>query len=307
MSGCKCGCACKCVDGKPFYDQDWTTYDRIFIDLTVQYTQLQMGYFIKKGIFSHFPYNLPPYHLYPTLGIKIKALRDEMITRGIDTSESDAYLSEDDMKEMDELELKDLTPEQQQVRALFDSFHALSRYGIKMKEHTFPEFDNIHIAQNVISICSLVEGYIVSSLKYILENCASERFGKIKPSQLDDKVFQLTSKSFVLNLGNIEKFLSVNFKISKRQKHQLSDLFLIRNLYVHNDGIVNKYFLRRTSQFKKAIVNEKLILQEEVIDALLDNLTDVSHMIYETTSMSLLGKRQEQLVRAPQPLEIISS
>ncbi|EGR0637452.1 hypothetical protein E5T98_21550 [Vibrio vulnificus] len=298
---------CEYVDGNPFYDQNWTTYDRIFIDFTVQYTQLQMGYFIKKGIFSHFPYNLPPYHLYPTLGIKIKTLRDEMIKRGLDTSESDAYLSEEDMKAMEEFELKDLTPDQQQIRALFDSFHALSRYGIKMKEHTFPEFDDIHISQNVISICSLVEGYIVSSLKYILENCTNGKFDRMKQSQLDDKVFQLTSKSFLLNLGSIEKFFSVNFKISKKQKNQLSDLFLVRNLYVHNNGIVTNHFLRKTSQFKKAIVNEKLILQEEVVDALLDNLTDVSHMIYESTSIAFLGKRNEQLLRAPQPLEIIRS
>lgn len=82
---------------------------------------------------------------------------------------------------------------------------------------------------------------------------------------------------------------------------------MVRNLYVHNNGIVTNHFLRKTSQFKKAIVNEKLILQEEVVDALLDNLTDVSHMIYESTSIAFLGKRNEQLLRAPQPLEIIRS
>jgi hypothetical protein len=300
---------CKYVDGQPFYDQNWSEYDLTFIDFTVQYTQLMMGFFIKKGIFSSFPYNLPPYHLIPTLGMKVKTLRDEINRRGLDTSDFDAQLPEDILNTLDSYTVENLSNEQQHVRALFDSFMNMSRYGLKMREHTFPKFENIHLAQNLISICSLSEGYIVTSLSYLLRKnkslIISKRYSYNINANIDDTVFKLTSKSFVVNLDNIEKHLSLSFNISNKRKSLLKELFLIRNLYVHNNGLVNNHFLKATLNHRKLKNGEKVNLDEQEIEALLDNLTDVLHLFYKATSIKCLNKKKEQLIAAPQKLEVI--
>lgn len=301
---------CEYVDGKPFYDQDWCSYDGIYIDFTIQYTQLMLGYVIKKGIFSSFPYNLPPYHLFPTLGLKTKALRDEMIRRGIDTSEVDSEMPKDILESLSSYTVEDMTEEQQLVSALFNSFMSMSRYGLKMEEHTFPDFENIHIAQNLISICSISEGFIVSSLSYLmfkdvtyLESRYSKKQIEKDISEVIDKaVFSLTKSSFVKNLETIESALNISIGLNGRWKDKLKDLFLIRNLYVHNNGVVNSHFREMSNNYKNAEQGSKLLLNENEVEGMLDTLTDSMYLFYKATSLACLNKKEKQLVKGATPM-----
>lgn len=298
---------CKHVDGKPFYDQDWCAYDRIFIDFTIQYTQLMLGYVIKQGVFSSFPYNLPPYHLFPTLGLQTKVLRDEMIRRGIDTSEVDSEIPEEILESLNDYKVESMTKEQQLVSALFRSFMSMSRYGLKMEEHTFPEFENIHIAQNLISICSIAEGYIVSSLSHLLrEDMAylNSRYPKDQietdiSSVIDKAVFSLTRSSFVKNLESIENSINISIGLDSKCKNKLQDLFLVRNLFVHNNGVINGHFRKMTNSYKEAVHGAKLVLKDREVEEMLDSLTDSMYLFYRSTSLTCLNKQEKHLVMGP--------
>lgn len=301
---------CEYVDGKPFYDQDWCAYDGIYIDFIIQYTQLMMGYVIKKEIFSSFPYNLPPYHLFPMLGLKTKVLRDEMIRRGIDISEVDSEMPNDVFESLNNYRVEDMTKEQQLISALFNSFMSMSRYGLKMGEHTFPDFENIHNAQNLISICSISEGFIVSCLSYlILEDTTyiKSRYPKNQIEKnanevIEKAIFNLTKNSFVKNLEAIENTLNISIGIDKKWKCKLNDLFLIRNLYVHNNGVVNGHFREMTINYKEAVQGSKLLLNESEVEDMLDTLTDAMYLFYKATSLTCLNKQEKQLVRGSTPM-----
>lgn len=301
---------CEYVNGKPFYDQDWCAYDDIYIDFTIQYTQLMLGYVIKKGIFFSFPYNLPPYHLFPTLELKTKALRDEMIRRGIDTSGVDSEIPKDILYSLNSYTVEDMTKEQQLVSALFNSFMSMSRYGLKMEEHTFPDFENIHIAQNLISICSISEGFIVSCLSYLMlkdttyigSRYSNNQMGKDINKAIDKAVFSLTKGSFVKNLEAIENTLNISVGLEKKWKYKLQDLFLIRNLYVHNNGVVNGHFRKMSNNYKNADQDSKLLLNESEVEDMLDILTDTMYLFYKATSLTCLNKQEKELVKGSTPM-----
>ncbi|WP_421323987.1 hypothetical protein [Aeromonas sp. 604176] len=301
---------CDYVDGKPFYDKDWCAYDEIYINFTIQYTQLMLGYVINKGVFSSFPYNLPPYHLFPTLGLKAKVLRDEMIRRGLDTTTIDAEFTNDILESLNNYTIENMTNEQQLVSALFNSFMSMSRYGLKMGEHTFPDFENIHIAQNLISICSISEGFIVSSLSYLMlkskiplnNQHPKEKIKTNDHETIDKMVFNLTKGSFVKNLEAIEHALDIVIGLEQKFKNKLQDLFLIRNLYVHNNGIVNGHFRKMTNNYKEAVQGAKLLLNENEVEDMLDTLTDTVYRFYKITSLTCLNKQEKQLVKGATPM-----
>lgn len=301
---------CEYVDGRPFYDQDWSPFDKIFIDFITQYTQLMMGYVIKKEIFSSFPYNLPPYHLFPTLGLKTKALRDEMIRRGIDTSKIDSEMPEDVLGSLSDYTVENMTKEQQLVSALFNSFMSMSRYGLKLEEHIFPGFENIHAAQNIISICSISEGFIVSSLSYLLykdtkfleSRYPKEQVGNDIDLVVDKAVFGLTKGSFVKNLEAIENALGISIGLDEKWKNKLKDIFLVRNLYVHNNGVVNSHFKTMSNNYKSAVKGGRLVLDESQVEDMLDILTDTMYLFYRAASLVCLNKSEKQLVKGATPM-----
>ncbi|MFM5581933.1 hypothetical protein ACET8Y_04230 [Aeromonas veronii] len=115
-------------------------------------------------------------------------------------------------------------------------------------------------------------------------------------------VFNLTKGSFVKNLEAIEHALYIVIGLEQKFKNKLQDLFLIRNLYVHNNGIVNGHFIKMTNNYKEAVQGAKLLLNENEVEDMLDTLTDTMYRFYKITSLTCLNKQEKQLVKGATPM-----
>jgi len=149
--------------------------------------------------------------------------------------------------------------------------HFVKRYAL---QQLFSELDNY------LNFCF---GYVIRKEPSILDNSLilirdidkNATYDKIIDSAISDKLYS----EFHQNYTSIFKFakkIGIKHKISEKTLNNLSEFKLLRDLYVHSDGVVNKKFLEKTKHNKNLPVGEKIPLETNLIIDLRVIIRDVA-------------------------------
>lgn len=148
--------------------------------------------------------------------------------------------------------------------------HFMQRYAL---QQLFSELDNYLIS------CFR---YIMKKNPSILENTSIQikdvdkdaTFDKIIDSAISDKLHNVFYKNYA-SIFNYAKTLGVKHKISAKDINNLKEFKLLRDLYVHSDGFVNKKFLEKTKLNKHLSIGVKIPLKTNLIIDLRALIRDV--------------------------------
>jgi len=138
--------------------------------------------------------------------------------------------------------------------------HFMQRYAL---QQLFSELDNY------LNLCFR---YVMKKNPSILDKVSilikdidvNVTYEKIIDSAISDKLHSV----FYLNYASIFNFaknIGIKHKVSKKTIYNLIEFKLLRDLYVHSDGVVNKKFLEKTKQNKHLPIGVKIPLQTNLI------------------------------------------
>lgn len=281
----------------------WDSFDNIYIDFAMEYSQQMLTYCLSRELLSNFPKNMPPNILGPIMAKRLEVLNNEMKRRG-QKQESYSKIDEEFIKDIASI---DLTPEQHRIRCAFEGVYGLARFGKKIHEFEFPQFERILIHQNIIVICSFAEGFFANVIRYLCEvnqnpltewdNQKGKKNNGMTPSQkIDQFAFEMGQGNILKKINRIQKNFNVQFSLSKSVSEKISELFLIRNCIVHNAGLISQVYKDNSTINTDIIVGDEIELQDEIIEDLLDTLVDVIITVYRKISTIILKKTEDKLM-----------
>lgn len=106
----------------------------------------------------------------------------------------------------------------------------------------------------------------------------SENVELCKKNFIESKVQQLIQSNNIIGiLGEFKKKFSIDISVSEDEKNILYEISLVRNLIIHNDGIVNSIY---EQQIKKSL-QDKVKYEFNQGDTVLNKLEDVAQDIVD--------------------------
>lgn len=256
-------------------------YDRRFQQLVLNRNQFELFSLIGKDFFEDFPNNLPSELIVDYFGRRYLEIYDEIKKRGLDidnVSESEKlyqwYLSQIDSNQ-----------NISKVGSILGNIHQTSRYYLGMPESKCPDFESIRLSQEIISSYSIAEGFILDSVRQIVNHI---------PDAYDDKyIYNLCYGQIGEKLKAISKEFHLDLDLSDNQKFDLKRLGKTRNIIVHNSSKADEKWIK---YFKAEIsIGEIIYFDADVIEVLLDNLIDSMHALYYKVSLKYLNKEEKLL------------
>lgn len=169
---------------------------------------------------------------------------------------------------------------------------------------------NIYIFKNlrydlIVRICSLYDSYLSKVIKCVMfdksmiglynRELSLKEIEKFESQEelikycIDSKVDELFRKSHREQIEWIEKNFNIDILNSFKRREQVFLFFEMRNLIVHNDGIINRIFIENTkkSQLKNTpILGKEFIITLGDINQYTHNLFDFAIYIFSI----LMGK-----------------
>jgi hypothetical protein len=298
-----CGCILCKING---YSDQWDDFDQAYIEFAIEYSQQMFTYTLGFKLLSDFPKNLPEYILAPIVAMRHQVLAAEMLRRGIDQAPEDAA---------EDAHLKlaasvDLTEEQHRILCAYESLHVLARYGKKMPEMQYPQFNRFLVAQNVVVICAFAEGFLANTLRKLCSarQVPFQQWKKRKKRKLsglsdsdvlDQFVFEMGYGSFEKKLSKIEQEFTLRVPTPQRDRVKIEELFLIRNCLVHNSGLVSKAYKQRGMNRNALSIGDEMPLPEDSTEELIDTLVDSVAVIYRSVAVDVLRRSPDSLMFGP--------
>lgn len=281
----------------------WDDLDNAYIEFALEYSQQMVTYTLGVELLSDFPKNLPHDILVPIIAKRHEAISAVMKSNGIEPDYEHA--SENGFFE-EAAKIK-LTSEQHRIRCAYEGLYSLARFGKKMPEMEFPQFERFLVSQNIVVVCAFAEGFLSNALRILceifpnpFEQWSDKQSDKLKgmneSEMLDRYVFEITHGAFDKSLRRIENEFQFNIQASEDMRKKTSKLFLIRNCIVHNAGLVNKFYKQRCEGTDNLAIGDEVPLPETETEDLLDTLVDEVEAIYRSISIDLLKKPAEKLM-----------
>ncbi|WP_417887979.1 hypothetical protein [Zunongwangia sp.] len=262
--------------------QNLNDYDRKFQELVLNRNQFELYSYLAKDIFNDFPNNLPKELLMDYFGRRYVDLHNELKKRELNTEELNKE------KELYNFCISQLENKSKitKIGAILGNIHQISRYYLNMESSEWPDFKNIRLSQEIISSCSIAEGFIVDTIKLINE--------RSKEIQYDNnKIYNLCYGSIGEKLKKISNEFELEISLNDKQKFDLKKLVKTRNLIVHNSSKADKKWI---SYFKADInIEDKIILSSTITENLLDNLIDSMYELYRKVSLKYLDKDEKYI------------
>lgn len=257
-------------------------YDRRFQQLVLNRNQFELFSLLGKDIFLDFPNNLPSDLLVDYFGRRYLEINNEIKKRGIEIDNSE------ESEKLYQWYFSQIDSEQNisKVGAILGSIHQTSRYYLNMPESTWPDFESIRLSQEIISSYSIAEGFIVDSVRQIVN--------RIPESVYDEKdIYNLCYGQIGEKLKAISKEFQLDLQLSDKQKFDLKRLGKTRNLIIHNASKADEKWI---NYFKADInIGEVIIFNADIIEDLLDNLVDSMHELYYKVSTKFIKKEEKYL------------
>lgn len=286
----------------------WDPFDEIYIEFAMECSQQILTYTLAHEALANFPANMPRHILDPIMAKKLVESDDELRRRGI----KPIYpLSEDpDEDRIREAADTVLTPEQERIRYAFNGVYAVARYGKKIPEFKYPDFERVLIKQNVVTICSFAEGFISNTIRFLCPICPDpynnwekrqrrQRLPEEETDRLERYIYEMGFGSINKKIERIETEYDIQISASESQRNKVGELFLIRNCIVHNAGLVSKAYKESGKAPNNLNVGDELDLTEQATEVLIDALIDVVTDVYRSISLQILKKPLERLMFGP--------
>jgi hypothetical protein len=281
----------------------WDPFDNIYIDFAMQYSQQMLTYTLARELFFNFPMNMPPHILMPIMAKRYEILTQEMQRRGVEPE----LLFDADEAMVREIAYISLTPEQHRIRCAFEGVYGLARFGKKIPEFEFPQFERILISQNIVVICSFAEGFFSNTIRFlcsvrskpltIWEKRRGRKVAGMSSSQkVDQFVFEMGYGSIDKKIERIETEFDFQISSSQSEREKVAELFLMRDCIVHNAGLVSKAYKESGMAPKHLNVGDEMDLQEQPVEDLIDTLVDVVIAVYRSVSLQILKKPADRLM-----------
>ena len=298
---------CDCIHCLTYgYSDQWDEFDHAYIDFAIEYSRQMLAYTLGIEFLSDFPKNLPQDILIPIVAKRHQVLSAETRRRGIppvpEYAVDDAFF-----KFVSSVEL---TEEQHRIRCAYEGLYHVARYGKKMAEMEFPQFDRFLVAQNVVVICAFAEGFLANTIRTLcvanptpFDRWKKERDSKFtdltKSDVLEQFIFELGYGSFEKKLNRIEQRFSFRIPTPKSDREKICELFLIRNCLVHNAGLVSQAYKQWGMARSTLSVGDEIPLPADATEELLDTLVDTVAVIYRSVSVNVLKKSPDRLMFGP--------
>lgn len=290
----------------------WNDYDRMFVDYGLALNQVQLLSSLSEQVLENFPLNIPPDIILPVIAKQHEIVHDVMERRGMAPG---FELGDDLMKKLAKVKFDD---KMQRLYILYYNVYSLSRHYKNLPDFVFPDFQRIRLSQEIIMVYALTEGFISNSVRIACklkpeimksdkeikwkELLSYHNWNELMENLVEKFVYAICYGNLKDKIDNINDRFALELSLTADDIESLDEIDIIRNIIVHNDGKTTQRYIDFVGN-NKLKIGDDLPLDNEHIEELLDNLTDLNYKVYAKISTKFFGQESKYLVPKPRQRE----
>lgn len=280
------------------FNISWDEYDKKLIDYIVKREQSNLLSIFSNIYFNNFPENMPKDLIGPILARLHLSFIEAAKQKDIPLP---PYPNIDILlKESKKIAEKKLNIVQEKISILLHSLHFNSRFLLELPAFEYPNFKDLQLKQELITMCSYAEGFIIDSVNLVLN--INEKYKSLNLTDKDKILFKILYGNFIKKIKNINKEFDFNIVIRKNKEKALKKLICIRNIIAHNNSRINNEYLELFNCNLK--IGGIILLDEKLVEILLDNLGDILYYLYKEVSIKILRKTEKEILPIPNIIDL---